>query len=54
MKVKNRIIVETIVEVTDKDETIIKISETKNETEMLDRLVATVIKAFGLTGNEKQ
>ncbi len=54
MKVKNRIIVETIVEVTDKDDTIIKISETKNETETLMTLQAVLKKAFGLTGNEKQ
>lgn len=54
MKVKNKITIETTFEITDKDDTIIKISETKNETEMLDRLTATVIKAFGLMGNEKQ
>ena len=41
-------------EITDKDETIIKVSETKNETEMLDMVAAVVNKAFGLTENEKQ
>lgn len=54
MKVKNRIIVETIVEVTDKDDAIIKISETKNETETLKTLQTVIEKAFGLTGNEKK
>ena len=54
MKVKNKITIETTIEVAEKDEMIVKFSETKNETEMLDMVAAVVNKAFGLTGNEKQ